>query len=640
LEGGVVTLSPKVAARLFDLRGWTAQAITRLDLGFDGEPVVFPVRDGSGELVGCIRYQPNGDRRGDEPKMRADTGTTRELFPAPETIGDDELHERLLWLVEGEPDAVRVWSLGLVAVGVPGAQNWRDEWAARFAGRRLRVVVCFDCDETGRANACRAAASLVAAGADTRVLDLDPQANGGYDLSDFLARATTAELREQAARLMRDMAERTPRFDSVGDEEQREPTDDNGTHGSWETEPWPVFRDSSPEQHRFIVDGLLNEGALAFVAAPPKKGKTWLGVGLALAVVTGMPLFGEFVIPEPRSVLYVALEGSRPGIRARIGSLTRGLGLDPDGDALDLLHLLYRPRPFDLVKPETADELRRDVERVDAALVIVDVLRAAARFKENVAEEFAHVRDALQPLLADGRTVALLHHFGKLTDTQKERSPGERMAGTGAMYGALDVGLLITRSESGARRLRVEVEARDFAAPDALGVVILGSGSGEHGGFTYTDVATLAIDATAAEERNLADELDRLFADGVWRTAQEASKKKTGIGANVDEVRDALAADPGRFVSVEGPRVGRHVNAKPWGTLAMLADVDEHEREEGARLTRLFESDKSDASETGQRVTDGTCDSPNGESHRVTRSACDSAAVESDESDADLERSP
>ena len=65
------------------------------------------------------------------------------------------------------------------------------------------------------------------------------------------------------------------------------------------------------------------------------------------------------------------------------------------------------------------------------------------------------------------------------------------MAGTGAMYGALDVGFLITRSESGARRMRVEVEARDFAAPDALGVVIDGTGSGEHGGFTYTDTATL-----------------------------------------------------------------------------------------------------------------------------------------------------
>ena len=36
--------------------------------------------------------------------------------------------------------------------------------------------------------------------------------------------------------------------------------------------------------------------------------------------------------------------------------------------------------------------------------------------------------------------IRLLHHFGKLNDTQKERSPGERIVGTGAMYGALDIG--------------------------------------------------------------------------------------------------------------------------------------------------------------------------------------------------------
>ena len=49
------------------------------------------------------------------------------------------------------------------------------------------------------------------------------------------------------------------------------------------------------------------------------------------------------------------------------------------------------------------------------------------------------------------------------------------MAGTGAMYGALDVGFLITRSESGARRMRVEIAVRDFADRIELGVVILGA---------------------------------------------------------------------------------------------------------------------------------------------------------------------
>jgi hypothetical protein len=142
-----------------EARGWTQAALERLGIGYDGERVTFAVRAATGEHVGLVRYAPNGA----EPKMRADAGTSRELFPPPEDIADDEV-ERLLLLTEGEPDATRAWSLRLPAVGVPGAQNWRDEWAARFSGRRWRVVVCFDCDPVGRSNAKRAARALIAAG--------------------------------------------------------------------------------------------------------------------------------------------------------------------------------------------------------------------------------------------------------------------------------------------------------------------------------------------------------------------------------------------------------------------------------------------------------------------------------------------
>jgi hypothetical protein len=204
-------------------------------------------------------------------------------------------------------------------------------------------------------------------------------------------------------------------------------------------------------------------------------------------------------------------------------------------------------------------------------------------------------------MLAAGRSVALLHHFGKLSETQKERSPGERMAGTGAMYGALDVGFLITRSESGARRLRVEIEARDFAAPDALGIVIGGTGSGAHGGFTYTDTATLALDPTAAAERDLADELETLFGDRVWRTVTQAASKKDGIGANKDDVRVTFESWPERFETVEGPRVGRDPKAKPWGTAAMLRALEDAER-----LARASEPVEPDPQlELSERVAPG-----------------------------------
>jgi hypothetical protein len=120
---------------------------------------------------------------------------------------------------------------------------------------------------------------------------------------------------------------------------------------------------------------------------------------------------------------------------------------------------------------------------------------------ENSGDDFAILRDNLRPLTDEGRVVALAHHFGKLTELSKERSPGERMTGSGAMYGAMDLGVFITGSDNGARILRVEFDGRDSAMPDPIGVRLLGAGSGENGSLVYADAAHfVAEDAPDAAE--------------------------------------------------------------------------------------------------------------------------------------------
>jgi hypothetical protein len=578
-------------AAIAETRGWTEDAIERLELhALDDDRVGIPIRDEALESYGELRYDPTGLRK---PKVKAPAGAPRQLFPPPEAIADGELGDRRrIWLVEGEPDAIRLWSIGIPAVAVPGGQNWNDRWAARFTGRHLEVVVCFDCDRAGRTGAAQAATAIARAGVTARLVELDPDRDDGYDLTDYAAAATTADDRQQVAQLLEAIADRTPTFEPPP--APATPDDQRSTdHGSttdaivgerpWRSVTWSTFRDISPPAHKWLVDGLLPAGALCFVAGPPKRGKTWIGIGLSIALALGQPFAGEHEIPQPRDVLYVALEGSQTGLRTRIGALARGYGADPDTGDLDRLHMLYRPRPFDLAELAGAQWLVDEADELDASLVVVDVLRAAARFDENAAADFAKIRDRLDPLLALERTVALMHHFGKPTDTQQLRSPGERMAGTGAMYGALDIGLLITKSENGARRLRVDVEARDFAAPDALGRAIEGDGTGKHGGFTYADTATLVIDETAAADRDLAAEAEALFADGEWRTPVEiADHKKGGIGINLDVLRATLeplwtATDPDaetRFVRLaSGAAVGRSKNAHPVGTWAMYAAI-------------------------------------------------------------------
>jgi hypothetical protein len=169
--------SPAAVARLGELRGWTPEAVEACELGLDEHNLVtFPVRAAGGDLVGMLRYQPNvALRRG--PKLKADAGSTRDLFPPPERVDGD----RLL-LVEGEPDAVAGATLGFATIAVPGAAKWDDRWVSRLAARP--VAVCFDCDGPGR-KAAEKAASKLAGHTDVRVVDLDPGRGNGYDIGDL-----------------------------------------------------------------------------------------------------------------------------------------------------------------------------------------------------------------------------------------------------------------------------------------------------------------------------------------------------------------------------------------------------------------------------------------------------------------------
>lgn len=168
----------KAMERLRDLRGWTTDVIVRYRVGLNGASLTLPVKDATGQWCGLLRYLPNPETRNGQPKLKADAGSRRELFPPPELQEQDPL-----FIVEGEPDALTCASYGLSAVGIPGAQGWKREWAERFTGRS--VVVCCDCDEQGRGLAARVADDLMPH-AEVRVLDLDPMRFDGYDIGAAL----------------------------------------------------------------------------------------------------------------------------------------------------------------------------------------------------------------------------------------------------------------------------------------------------------------------------------------------------------------------------------------------------------------------------------------------------------------------
>jgi AAA domain len=176
---------PRLLDRLYELRGWKREAIEDLGLGLDGDRVTFPIRDGNGRPVGRLRYAPDPARSKGQPKMIADPGSTRELFPAPEVYDGG-----VIWIVEGEPDAVALHSLGFQAVAIPGAGKWRPEWVQRF--RRFgRAVLVPDCDDPGHSLMEEVALALLQV-LEVRVIDLASERDDGFDVGDLLVEAVQA----------------------------------------------------------------------------------------------------------------------------------------------------------------------------------------------------------------------------------------------------------------------------------------------------------------------------------------------------------------------------------------------------------------------------------------------------------------
>lgn len=82
--------------------------------------------------------------------------------------------------------------------------------------------------------------------------------------------------------------------------------------------------DSEFPEQRWAIDNLIPEGLSVF-AGSPKLGKSWLALGLSIAVATGGAALGKIPV-EQGAVLHLALEDSPRRLKGRLQSLLNGTG--------------------------------------------------------------------------------------------------------------------------------------------------------------------------------------------------------------------------------------------------------------------------------------------------------------------------
>lgn len=209
----------------------------------------------------------------------------------------------------------------------------------------------------------------------------------------------------------------------------------------------------------YVVEGVVPEG-VTLLASPPKIGKTFLCLNVAVAIATAGKALGKADVKDGR-VLYVDLDGSKRGAQSRLKDMLR----DTEADTMDDLERFDYYSEFPRVdEEEPADALaylRRYLERFeDVELVIFDTL-ADVRPKTSGNRNMYEVdREALTPfrdLVHEFDTSAIFVHH---TNKGKHGDHVKRVSGSSGLASAVD-NIIIMQKERGQHDAELQITPRE-----------------------------------------------------------------------------------------------------------------------------------------------------------------------------------
>ncbi len=321
------------------------------------------------------------------------------------------MKEPSVFIVEGEKDADNLWKIGIPATCNPmGAGKWHAEWSKFFEGKEVFVLP--DLDEPGRKHAIDVGKKLFGHALRIKIIEL-PQEKGGKDVSDWLSRGRN---KDDLLKLAKEAKEWLP----PGTKPPK-PVLKTFTASDLEEMVFP--------EPKWAIPGLLPEG-LTILAGRPKRGKSWMGLGIALAVTSGGKALGKIDV-EKGDALYLALEDNPRRLQNRLAQLKA-----PETKLPSRLHLVTEFLPLQVGGMLTLlDWLDK---HPNTHLVVIDTLgRILPSGKANsnqFVDDYQFI-GKLQKLSIDrGFALLVIHHIRK----QSADYALDRVAGTTGITGAAD----------------------------------------------------------------------------------------------------------------------------------------------------------------------------------------------------------
>src|SRR5215203_5470689 len=207
------------------------------------------------------------------------------------------------------------------------------------------------------------------------------------------------------------------------------------------------------EPTRWVVPDILPEG-LSLLVGKPKKGKSWLALGMCESVSVGGVAFGIKWV-EQGDTLYLALEDNMKRLRRRLKKILNGSA------APDNMHLYTEWPRLDEGGAEQLDEWL--TEHPDARLVVIDTLakiRNPARGQNIYAEDYAALEQLLPLASKHSVAIVVVHHLRKMAASD----PLDEISSSTGLTAGVD-GFLILRRTPGSKGPTLYVDGRDIEEP-------------------------------------------------------------------------------------------------------------------------------------------------------------------------------
>lgn len=364
-------------------------AVRELGTGFDTETGAYtmPMHDATGSVCGIQRrfIGRDGDRK------QAMPGSSLGVFRRPTPT---DASEGVLLVCEGCSDTLAALSFGFDALGVASAGSCRDIVPAYVEGRDVAIMQ--DADAAGARHAADLAVALREVARSVRIVT--PPCK---DVRQWRCEGATREDIDAAIATATAIEKPRPMIEFL--------------------RPWQLA-DLPPR--RPLWDGVIAAGELAELFGPWGTCKSFVGLGLGLAMVDGVPFMGHDVAQG--TALIVCGEGAQ-GQADRLRAAAGNARMANRDDPLHR-HLAIACSMPPLTQPAAFDATVRAIEAIDKgpSLLIVDTYAracAASGVDENATGESGKMVAAFDRLRSrfPGMALLAIHHSG---NDRNDRSRG------------------------------------------------------------------------------------------------------------------------------------------------------------------------------------------------------------------------